>query len=157
MTGRGHKLAGAGAGASLAYLFLADGIAPAALSFVFCMWGSTAPDWLEVRIGKGRTLIPHRTLTHWPWPWVLLVVVVMATVGEPLISAALIGFLVGGLTHLCGDAITPDGIPLLASPMRKVSIASVQSGGLQELMWVASVWCGMLLTCSVPTLRLGNG
>ena len=70
MTGKGHFLTGLTFSSS-AFLFSKDVGAISWLSAVFCIIGVNAPDYLEIRI-KGKTLIPHRTITHWIPIWVVL-------------------------------------------------------------------------------------
>ena len=50
-----------------------------------CLLGARAPDCLEIakynRMTNHRwSLIPHRTLTHWPWLWMLLLVLTVPAV-----------------------------------------------------------------------------
>src|SRR5690554_575474 len=96
--------------------------APAAAALVTAAYpGSTAPDWLEIRIGS-RTLIPHRTITHWLLPWLALLGVAAYMVAlSPLAGAALLGFALGGLSHWVGDFGTPMGVPVV-NPTRRRSM-----------------------------------
>ncbi|SIN83257.1 hypothetical protein SAMN05878249_3653 [Vreelandella aquamarina] len=69
MTGNAHRLFGLAfgvtAGAAITPLY---GGGPALAVAALALPGSTAPDWMEIRVGP-TTLIPHRTVTHWLLPW----------------------------------------------------------------------------------------
>ena len=68
MTGKGHF--STGVALTFATYTFTDSIGAIAwLATLFSVFGSTAPDWLEIRRG-GDTLIPHRTITHWIPIWV---------------------------------------------------------------------------------------
>ncbi|WP_432263229.1 metal-dependent hydrolase [Cupriavidus sp. TMH.W2] len=93
--------------------------------FIGCLWGSSAPDWLEVSgwtwWGTRISLIPHRTITHWMLGWMLLT-------GWSAIKASLIGsfwwcaafgFCLSALTHVLMDYRTPMSVPVL-HPYKRV-------------------------------------
>jgi hypothetical protein len=69
LTGNAHRLFGLALGASAGAIMTPfyGGMSALAVA-AMALPGSTAPDWLEIRIGPA-TLIPHRTVTHWLLPW----------------------------------------------------------------------------------------
>ncbi len=79
--------------------------------------GTTAPDTLEVRYWRGNasvTLLPHRTITHYPPLWLALFVAgvwLAWNISAPA-GIALTGFSFGAFTHLLADMMTPMGIPI---------------------------------------------
>lgn len=131
MTGKGHTQCGIAFSilpASIAYANM--GLVPSILAAITCIVGSTAPDWMEIRVsvkgGGSKTLIPHRTITHIVGAWVLLAVYSYCSVKSietpfydlPLmendsLSASLFGFACGGLVHLFGDLPNKQKIPIL--------------------------------------------
>jgi len=139
LTGRGHRLMGMGVAAGAAPWVAMTLGGPATMAFcAAALPGSTAPDWLEGRVG-GRTLIPHRTITHLPWPWGLALLAGFALVRtDPFAGAALMGFAAGALTHWLGDLGTPMGVPVLR-PSRRVSLRLWRTGQ-GETRLVLAVW-----------------
>lgn len=127
----------------------------AAVGAVSCFAGSTSPDWLEIPYGDGRRVITHRTVTHWVVLW-LIAGGLALSVPDPWISAAMLGFVVGGLIHLSGDAVTPAGIPWL-HPTNKIQLARVPSGGLGEILWVGAIWLVALTLSPVPLVSNQHG
>jgi membrane-bound metal-dependent hydrolase YbcI (DUF457 family) len=148
MTGKGHWWIGAIVSPiSFELAHSAGGIGWLALLMTFS--GATAPDWLEIRKPSGGTVITHRTITHWLPLWCLALVAVLATmdtpiaqglnkldpsmyqlIGEllsPVVASALIGFLVGGLSHLATDFPNPMGIPIV-TPWHRLSLNLWNSG-----------------------------
>lgn len=102
--------------------------------------GAEGPDILEVakpdpRKPFGRSsLIPHRTLTHWPPLWVFAIFFVYShQVEYPRIAAFGYGFIGGSLLHLLLDAPNPTGIPI-KTPLSKSrrSLKLWKSGAWQE-------------------------
>ena len=70
--------------------------------------GNLAPDLLEVRISKERTLIPHRTITHYPWLYIAIAGGVLAYNGVAEISSEswfypVMAFCAGAIMHLICD------------------------------------------------------
>ena len=87
--------------------------------------GARGPDRLEIpsfnrRTQTRRSVIPHRTLTHWPLFWVILSGMCFWTWSESqdlllyVITSVGLGFCAAGWLHLAMDIMTPAGIPLLS-------------------------------------------
>ena len=87
--------------------------------------GARGPDRLEIpsfnlRTQTRRSVIPHRTLTHWPLFWILLSGMCVWTWSESqdlllyLTTSVGLGFCAAGWLHLAMDIMTPAGIPLLS-------------------------------------------
>lgn len=96
-----------------------------------CCFGATAPDWLEIawtdkESNERKSLIPHRTITHWLVLWVILLLVGIYFNGL-FFGALALGFAVGGLTHLMFDVPNPMGIPVL-NPFKNTSMKLWNSG-----------------------------
>lgn len=92
--------------------------------------GARAPDALEIyrwRNGKRYSLIPHRTLTHWPPAWIALALVLVPLVPDDY-RLVLVSFLSSVALHLLLDAITPSGIPL-GMPFGRRSSATLYRTG----------------------------
>ncbi|CAG2148534.1 metal-dependent hydrolase [Cupriavidus plantarum] len=87
-----------------------------ALGFVAALFGSTAPDWMEVAWwSRSRRLwITHRTLTHWGIGWIALLIGAYHALGTHAMAAPLFGFACGGLMHLLADWPNPLGVPWIA-------------------------------------------
>lgn len=126
MTGKGHRLTGVGAGFFaaafvhvLGYNYTAEIIAGLAAAS-----STTVPDWIEIPTYKKGvrtgTLIPHRTITHWPILWLGLMYVAFHYL-EPYPAAIALGVCIGALAHILADAPNPMGIPMLW-PHKRVSI-----------------------------------
>lgn len=79
--------------------------------------GCNAPDDLEfpLNIGgmRGPTVIPHRSLTHWPWSYAMLIAGALMMVPAPW-SFGVVGICLGALLHLGIDSVSPHGIPWLS-------------------------------------------
>lgn len=122
-----HRLFGAGLAVGSALLATALG-GSALLAFVCTFPGSTAPDWLEIPYGERgetrRSVIPHRTLTHFVPLWVALFggalwwLTQTPPALENLLASALLGFSAGALSHLLLDLLTPLGVPLFTLTQR---------------------------------------
>lgn len=104
--------------------------------------GGRAPDRLEVpwvdRFDQRRSLIPHRTLTHWPPLWLVALAgaywVVTASIGWPtLLGWLLLGYVGSGLLHLAIDAGSGSGIPLFTPFGRRYSYHLYRTGSIREL------------------------
>lgn len=148
VTNTGHRLTGIGA-AMLSYAlseFLSKKLkldlgmlnyvcAAAALS------GANAPDWLEVATrtvdGQRKSLIPHRTITHWLPLWIAGLAWGIFNVGTG-VSSFVIGFTIGGLMHLAMDWPNPMGIPIWV-PWRRVS-GRLWKSGKREILLVLGSW-----------------
>lgn len=146
MTPRGHRLTAAAMAVSGLLLFAGTNMVPAGLFAFGALFGARAPDWLEIahwRHGERHSLIPHRTLTHWPWPWLAVGFLpwVLFPAGQwPLWLFALNGFALSGLLHLLFDIMTPAGIPLGLPFGRRYSLNWYRTGGAGEIVAVVLTW-----------------
>lgn len=86
--------------------------------------GARGPDRLEIanynrRTKIRRSVIPHRTLTHWPPLWVIMTASCWTVLAETqdillyTVASVGIGFCAAGWLHLLMDIMTPSGIPLI--------------------------------------------
>lgn len=122
-------------------------------------WGATAPDWLEIAHAEkdynGKwsrvSVIPHRTFTHWLPLWVVPTIgilwllpngaAIMQHPAEGEVMALLLGFLVGGISHLLCDIPNPTGIPvLLPGKKHRISFRLWRSGSGFEWIEVLMFW-----------------
>ena len=125
--------------------------------------GARGPDRLEVPVFNKRkkvrySLIPHRTLTHWPLLWVILTGLSLfcgMNTQTPLfvaMSCVGFGFCMGSWLHLAMDIMTPSGIPLCSPFGKKTSLNIYKTSSLGE-------WCCILvfvfLTQTVSVLAGG--
>lgn len=106
-----------------------------------CLLGGRAPDWLEIagysRLTDRRwSLIPHRTLTHWPWLWMLLLILTIPSVHYGGQGALVVsGMAAGCLLHIGMDYLTPMGVPLGVNPFgERSSLNWVRTGSIDELL-----------------------
>ena len=119
----GHRLTGIAAGCLVACAFWrSDGVLSLA-TIPAGYFGGTAPDWLEIAHAEysqkyqrwmRKSVIPHRTITHW-WPvWVAVSVllVVWPFAAWTLARIAGTGFVAGAWMHLLMDIPNPTGIPI---------------------------------------------
>jgi len=113
-------------------------------AFLGSWYGVTAPDWMEIArveqkdtykgtIWIRKSVIPHRTITHWWFFWVaslafLIYILKLQRIDDLLnyigvsnghltaeaILSMMYGFVIGGLLHLLGDVVNPSGIPWLS-------------------------------------------
>lgn len=150
MTGSGHRAFAAAVALTAApWLTEAHGLPAAAAAITAATVGATAPDWLEIRTG-GRTLIPHRTLTHYLPVWVALLIAGAWWADHQAVPGALLlGFALGGLAHWLGDLGTPMGVPVWR-PFHRTSLHLWRTGTSQWIP-VAAAW-GM----AAATLTLGG-
>ena len=115
MTGTGHRLTGIGAAFIAAALLRMAGATEVEQLVGAVIAGSTPriPDWIEISTFRNGvrtgTVIPHRTITHWPPLWLFIAWYAHGFGG--LIAAGGVGVTVGALTHILGDAPNPMGIP----------------------------------------------
>lgn len=95
--------------------------------------GARGPDRLEIpgfdrRTQTRRSVIPHRTLTHWPLLWVFVTVLCWWSWGECqdlmlyVMTSVGLGFCAAGWLHLAMDIMTPSGIPLSTPFGRRTSL-----------------------------------
>lgn len=160
MSKTGHQLVGI-ALAALAAAFcrhlgygLVPGIAAASTAFA----GSTAPDWMEISkaiprpqhpgMWMRKSVIPHRTVTHWALAWAVFLV--WALLSLPNVTADLVaqtwhaaafGFALGGIGHLICDIPNPTGIPvLLPTAEARISLRWWRSGSMVEWLEILAFW-----------------
>lgn len=153
MLGAGHHWTGALMGVAVCGLAARFGghLPGYALPAVFLAgwYGGVAPDRLEFRRGR-NTLIPHRTITHLMLFWGLTCAFVGASLiggaawvrDYPAVSWILLGFLMGGLTHILVDWPNPLGVPLW-HPGRRHSLRWWRSGQYEVtiiLVFVLMAW-----------------
>lgn len=125
--------------------------------------GARGPDRLEVPAFNKRkkvrmSLIPHRTLTHWPWLWVILTglsVFCMVNTQDTFfvaMSCVGFGFCVASWLHLAMDIMTPSGIPLYSPFGQKTSFNFYKTSSLGEccciLVFVFLTQTFSVLSCS---------
>lgn len=153
MSPTGHNLTAAALGAAAAYpLYLHGDPLTAALWFAGAMLGGRAPDWMELFRWEGGirySLIPHRTLTHWPPLWLGLLIAALVLVPEAYREPA-VAFVAAGWLHLLLDFLTPSGVPLLNPFGRRVSLRVYRAGAfLPETAIVLGTW-GLALGALMP-------
>ena len=151
MTGKGHFSTGLAFSVS-AFLFSKDVGAISWLSSIFCIFGVNAPDYLEIR-KKEKTVIPHRTITHWIPLWICLFLYSLFSINstyfdffsyihfeklDTVVASALLGFSIGGLLHLLFDLPNPMGVPLL-TPWHRVSLNLWKSGNREHLIIISVI------------------
>lgn len=76
--------------------------------------GATTPDDLECPIyrnGLRRSIIPHRTLTHWLLPWSFATGYLVVAPGA--LRIALLSYCAAALLHVLMDACTRKSVPVL--------------------------------------------
>lgn len=121
MTGAGHRATGIGAAFIAAAIAKMTGLPELSAAIVAAV-SCTLPDWIELPIYRGGlrvgSIIPHRTITHWPALWLGVIAWAVEGPGGLMASVAL-GASVGALTHILGDAPNPMGIPWLL-PHRRI-------------------------------------
>lgn len=112
---------------------------------------TTMPDWIEIPIYRGGSragsLIPHRTITHWPPLWLLLIA--WGVHDASIIGAVVIGSAIGSLVHILGDAPNPMGIPWLL-PHKRLRFGKKgwwRSGQHEFLMVLSFVAVGFIAWC----------
>lgn len=126
MTGKSHRLTALAFGSALVSLMVMGYVVPpypntspflvAAVWMAGIITGASAPDWLEIVIhtkNTRRSLIPHRTLTHWPVIWLAAAYYVWTIHFPWIVESFLFGFIASGLLHIAMDSLSSSGIPLL--------------------------------------------
>lgn len=111
------------------------------------MSGASAPDWLELAVHNKRdgrlirkSLIPHRTLTHWPILWLGAGYWVWNLNLPWFAESFALGFVASGLMHIAMDAFSKAGIPLLLPMARyRVRIPLYTTGGVSEFFMASLV------------------
>lgn len=141
-------------------------------SLVVCSWflgallGASAPDYLEVvygwdERGRRKSLLNHRTWTHWPYPWFAACAVLGAKWDNGLFDYFSAGFISASLLHLAMDILTPMGIPLRWPTGKRSSLNIYKTGHVRELAVIAvtSLILIMLATATIDVrggAQLGN-
>lgn len=154
MSPTGHNLAGVIVAAAGGYVISGshDPLS-GALWAGGAMLGTRAPDWMEMfRWVGGRrfSLIPHRTLTHWPPLWVAFSIAAALTLqGDGLLVAT--AALTTAWLHLLLDFATPSGIPLL-QPFGKRYTARLYRSG--DLIRETAALSTIAITAAVITLGI---
>ena len=136
-----------------------------ALTAVATVLASSAPDQLEgvyywsrasIFLG-GRSarlsLVPHRTLTHWPIAWLIALVGCTLllngmhdAIGPRWFFALGRGVALGALVHLALDAFSPMGIPMLQPFGPRRNIATIYTtGSVRELLLLGPLALGSAL------------
>ena len=147
MTPRGHMATSGALGVSLATPMIESGEwLRAGVVVAAALAGARAPDALEMyrwRGGKRYSLIPHRTLTHWPPVWIIAIGATYPLT-PPAYHLALTTLLLSVALHLLFDALTPSGIPLLWPFGRRTSMRLYRTGDwasearLTLILWIAA-------------------
>jgi membrane-bound metal-dependent hydrolase YbcI (DUF457 family) len=151
----GHLTSALALGATLVALKPTPATAITALVIVFA---ANLPDQLEFVSGFGPdgtrySLIPHRTLTHWPAIWLALLVaavcdtqwVVLHALGYAVsLGAVVAGLALGALLHCFLDVFSPMGIPLVLPfgkrfSVRRQRVNAYRTGDAMESLVVASL------------------
>jgi inner membrane protein len=159
MTGKGHTLVGLTCLIGIYHFTktnISTDIVICLLSSLGLIFGSTAPDWMEMRRKSGGTIITHRTWTHWTPLWVFPLLILLyqydsiglksvieisfynETFINSYVSSFLIGFLFGGVIHLLVDLPNPLGIPIL-TPYNRFSLKLWKSGKNETLITLLSL------------------
>lgn len=162
MTSANHKLtAGAfGVLVSLMYLdgmiaspFEVEALYQVATFMAGMMIGASAPDWLEMvkHVGNRRiSIIPHRTLTHWPVLWLVAGYLVSQSMMPWYAQLFAYAFIVSSLLHLAMDSFSKSGIPILL-PMAsfRMRIPLYSTGKFSESIMAVAVLALFLATFKV--------
>lgn len=167
----GHQMTGITAGCITGWLLFKFGYPEwsIAASGIAGYFGGTAPDWLEIahaeRQSSGswqrKSVIPHRTITHWFPVWTVLVILnyYVFKYNYIVYGDIFAGFVAGGWMHLLMDIPNPSGIPL-ATPFAKsrVSLKWWKSGNKAEPVFsiVFMVMSLLLIASSLMPFQLGS-
>lgn len=136
MTGTGHRWTGIGAAFLAAAAARWAGL-PEVIAATVALVSCTVPDWTEIQCFRGGvrvgTLIPHRTITHWPPLWLALLA--WGCADGTYVGAIAFGCAIGALTHILGDAPNPMGIPWLFPHKRlRIGRKGLWRSGQHELL-----------------------
>lgn len=137
MTKIGHSITGTILGFgffSFTYSMLQMPMLESVVSAYLCYKGANAPDTLEIssydkNTGFRKSVIRHRTYTHWFLGWVLLFIGSIA--GYTYYShymVFLMGFALGGILHLITDLPNMSGIPIWHPKRRRKCLKWWKSG-----------------------------
>lgn len=140
MTKTGHNMTGAILGFgffSFASTVLQLPYFESFASAYLCYIGSNAPDTLEIssydkKTGFRKSIIPHRTYTHWLFGWVILLT--SSILGYYYYSpymALLMGFSLGGMLHVLTDLPNMSGVPIW-HPRKKRKCLKLWKSGEHE-------------------------
>jgi membrane-bound metal-dependent hydrolase YbcI (DUF457 family) len=153
MTKSGHRATALALGAAgLIYLGIPNGIG----WLIGCLFGASAPDYLEVHYGGSgpgqKTFLRHRTWTHQPLLWIACIIAYahLELQSTPYHFGVLAWFC-SALLHLCMDATTPLGIPL-GFPWSKRTSLNLYTPGTSEMPLILLVWGICLAPFYVPTV-----
>jgi membrane-bound metal-dependent hydrolase YbcI (DUF457 family) len=101
---------------------------------------------MPVFFGGGRkSLIPHRTLTHWPLLWLIPAIALAYSAGagttpnQPTAWFAAVGFVGAAWLHLAADLMTPMGLPLVRPFGARSSLNWYRTGSAGEAVAVAAL------------------
>jgi membrane-bound metal-dependent hydrolase YbcI (DUF457 family) len=152
MTKFGHRATALALGiAGLCKLGLPNGFG----WLIGCLFGASAPDYLELHYGSGsgqKTLLRHRTWTHQPVLWMLAIAAyVHFELQATPYHFGVLAWLSSALLHLCMDATTPLGIPL-GFPWSKRTSLNLYRPGTSEMPLILLVWTVALSPFLVPTV-----
>jgi hypothetical protein len=120
--------------------------------------GARGPDRLEIptfnrRTQTRRSVIPHRTLTHWPIFWLVLTGLCLWIWSQSqdllfyMITSVGLGFCAAGWLHLVMDIMTPAGIPLL-SPFGSRSSLSLYKTSMKGSL-ITGEWLCIFIFCII--------
>lgn len=120
--------------------------------------GNTAPDTLEfsrydeTSYFKRKSLIPHRTYTHWLLLWIVVFFVAVILFMQQSYWLPLVTYALGGVLHLICDLPNPTGIPIIHPRKRRKSLKWWKSGEYENLI----AFLLILLSSSLIWLWHGN-
>lgn len=110
--------------------------------------GAVLPDVIDQRLSK---LAPtkssrqktfnriHRGSSHWFGWWLALFLAALALPLHPLARDALAGFVLGALSHVGMDMLTPRGAPILPFGRFKLALPLCSTGGIGEYAFLALI------------------
>lgn len=115
--------------------------------------GARGPDRLEIpsfnrRTKIRRSVIPHRTLTHWPPFWLGITLLIWLIWHQSadffifVVTSVELGFCAAGWLHLAMDIMTPSGIPLFTPFGARTSLNLYKSGHAGEWLCVGLFLAG---------------
>lgn len=143
MMAASHMVMGAALWAVTAKLGGANPAEPQALGAA--VLGSLLPDIDHPQSWAGRKvrvisvplslLVGHRGITHSALA-VIGCLMALATLGMGLMAAPIV---IGYLSHLLADGLTPSGVPLLWPSRRRFTLNLCQTGSLMEMLVVAAI------------------
>ena len=131
MTRTGHHFTGVAFGLIISALLYRHIGLPGLAALPAGTLGGNAPDSLEWIVRGRARWCEHRTLTHW-WPWWVAALAIAVTHLPAIWAIALLGYAMGGLSHLLLDWPNPTGIPFL-HPWDHRTLGLWDSG---EMEWV---------------------